>query len=262
MVVTMRMGAKNRKDEGKEARRKVAATSGPGAHALRRTRGSKKEGKGEVPDVSRAETAKKANPASDKLQNKNATILRGVDDYISRWRCGIDDIASVSSRHNLHGEVHKAQGIWQSKDRSKVYSGKGEAIKALLLRNRKAFLKPPEERTFEEIEEVHNLISQTLQSDFFSKYNTSIQKDMAAAMKMEHFKANEVVFCQGDQPGIQGKYYIIAYGRVRITVEQVRKNKKLERGIQAHKEHKMLPFALPWLHLTRCLPSFLSLACL
>ena len=66
----------------------------------------------------------------------------------------------------------------------------------------------------------HNLISQTLQTEFFSKYNNSIQRDMAAAMKMEHFKANEVVFYQGDQPGVVGKYYIIAYGRVRITVEQ------------------------------------------
>ena len=151
-------------------------------------------------------------------KSKFENMLSGVDDYISRWRCGLDDLSSAS---RATGESRTANSVWQSKEKSKVYSGKGDAIKALLLRNRKAFLKPPDERTSEEVEEVHNLISQTLQTEFFSKYNRSIQKDMAAAMKIEHFKANEVVFVQGDQPGNSGKYYIIAYGRVRIQVEQM-----------------------------------------
>lgn len=149
-------------------------------------------------------------------KSKFENMLSAMDDYISRWRCGLDDLSSRAL-----GETNRSNSVWQSKEKSKVYSGKGDAIKALLLRNRKAFLKPPEERTNEEIGEVHNLISQTLQTEFFSKYNKSIQKDMAAAMKMEHFKANEVVFLQGDQPGNSGKYYIIAYGRVRIQVEQM-----------------------------------------
>lgn len=151
-------------------------------------------------------------------KSKFENMLSGVDDYISRWRLGLDDLSSAS---RSTGESRTANSVWQSKEKSKVYSGKGDAIKALLLRNRKAFLKPPDERTSDEVEEVHNLISQTLQTEFFSKYNKSIQKNMAAAMKMEHFKANEVVFVQGDQPGNSGKYYIIAYGRVRIQVEQM-----------------------------------------
>ena len=151
-------------------------------------------------------------------KSKFENMLSGVDDYISRWRLGLDDLSSAS---RSTGEARTANSVWQSKEKSKVYSGKGDAIKALLLRNRKAFLKPPDERTSDEVEEVHNLISQTLQTEFFSKYNKSIQKNMAAAMKMEHFKANEVVFVQGDQPGNSGKYYIIAYGRVRIQVEQM-----------------------------------------
>ena len=93
----------------------------------------------------------KTGAAKTKLEN----LLTGVDYYVSRWRCGLDDITSVSARmSHSAADSHKSSSVWQSKDRSKVYSGKGDAIKALLLRNRKAFQKPPEERTTIEIEEV------------------------------------------------------------------------------------------------------------
>ena len=190
------------------------ATVGPISSRARLSRGKRR------PKPAGAGRERTGPPSSGAgaTKSKFENMLSGVDDYISRWRSGLDDLSSAS---RATGESRTANSGWQSKEKAKVYSGKGDAIKALLLRNRKAFLKPPEERTAEEIEEVHNLISQTLQTEFFSKYNRSIQKDMAAAMKMEHFKANEVVFVQGDQPGNSGKYYIIAYGRVRIQVEQM-----------------------------------------